>query len=567
MRMKNNVKTLNSKYSWLMFVYSINHTPITIVKWDEYITFLIKLVVKYQIFIVTLLFMIAVFISFYYLKKRESFSFMVLGGLALLIFYWACQDGIDNIAFILNHDVSILFIIAIAISYCYLKDVRDFYLMIFAGLPILIFYLVYPAENHVITYIMIHNMTKFFIIAIVVSYFDLGGKRAFSLRILVSLPVLIFYWAHYENSNVIAFVMKYDFCLFFIVNIIISYYCLKDVKEFCLMILAGIPVLFFYWVYQENSNFMTFAISHDILKFFIVGIVVSYYYLKNIRALYLMVLVGIPILLFYWVLKGGSDMKTFILHQSLHIIYIFSVCSVVFYLRIFTESKLTTVALLIILFIQVFVVNPLVMPEYIITASDAFDPYWYDKYHFACSDSSRYDELKLSKSLVGSETYNARQYYHDCIADRLIPSNMPFDTFLRCLHGSFLHWIEVHRPGVFFTPQVFMHDYSLIVAHDYSALAQIRHKDKYYVIYFLDAIKSAQMLGMVEQLTFSYIVDLASVMSDSPHSYFDQLEFQKELIKQINHIQHIPIENRTEVNKLLVECRDAINLINQIVKK
>lgn len=146
------------------------------------------------------------------------------------------------------------------------------------------------------------------------------------------------------------------------------------------------------------------------------------------------------------------------------------------------------------------------MPKPTLLASDAFDPFWYKRFHFACSGSSRYDQVKLSRSLVGSETYNARQYYHDCIADGFISSRMSFETFLRCLHGSFLKWVEVQRPCVSFTPQVFMYDYFLTIGHEYAALAQIRHMDKYYVIYFLDAIKSAQMWGGVEQLSFHILL-------------------------------------------------------------
>nr|YP_009118067.1 hypothetical protein [Paracercomonas marina]AJF22832.1 hypothetical protein [Paracercomonas marina] len=88
MRINNDVKTLNSKYSWFMFVYSVNVTPIPMVKWDEYVTFFTNWLTTYNMGFISLLFIVGIVLSYYYLKDKRDAYLIIWASIPVLILSW-----------------------------------------------------------------------------------------------------------------------------------------------------------------------------------------------------------------------------------------------------------------------------------------------------------------------------------------------------------------------------------------------------------------------------------------------------------------------------------------------
>lgn len=110
-----------------------------------------------------------------------------------------------------------------------------------------------------------------------------------------------------------------------------------------------------------------------------------------------------------------------------------------------------------------------------------------------------------------------------------------------------------------------MHDYSLLVAHEYPALAHFGHEEKNFLIYFLQMAR--EITPGYEHMTLQTCVDYASLFSGCVHSDFGQNEFLAEVMKQAEKciVQEAHIHRSPETFKLAAELEDA--LLNMLKHK
>lgn len=163
------------------------------------------------------------------------------------------------------------------------------------------------------------------------------------------------------------------------------------------------------------------------------------------------------------------------------------------------------------------------------------------------------------------QIYDAKYFYEDCIMEGIIDEHVSFRNFSLVLELSFLNWVEHWREIEHYALEGFMHDYSLLVAHEYPALAHFGHEEKNFLIYFLQMAR--EITPGYEHMTLQTCVDYASLFSGCVHSDFGQNEFLAEVMKQAEKciVQEAHIHRSPETFKLAAELEDA--LLNMLKHK